>query len=346
MTEPAAPSVHSPAAWRSDALDRDPGWRRALDESMRAELLAAVAHAAGTGKPVTAMTRGDFPLPTCGRLLESLPAVLEGGRGFQILTGLPVESLDEERNMILLWGLGRYLGEAEPQDKAGALVHVVTDTGQSVDATDHVRGFQTSGELTFHTDGADVFALLCVRQAQSGGDSRLVSSTAVFDEVVRRRPDLARVLQEPFDFDARAQNPWERKVQSVPIFTRHDGLVSALYKRHYIELAQRFPEVARLTREQVEALDLLDEVAADPALALYFRIEPGDLVLANNYSCFHARTAYRDHPDPARSRRMHRLWLTLDNGRPLPEVYADTREWGLTYRRRNATARRHATVDS
>ena len=62
----------------------------------------------------------------------------------------------------MLWGLGQYLGYPEKQDKAGSLLHVVTDTGASFANTDHIRGFQTNEELQFHTDGADIFALLCI----------------------------------------------------------------------------------------------------------------------------------------------------------------------------------------
>jgi alpha-ketoglutarate-dependent taurine dioxygenase len=179
---------------------------------------------------------------------------------------------------------------------------------------------------------------MCVRQGRSGGESRLVSSTAVFNELVTQRPDLAAQLQGPFHFDARAQSPSEAKVQSVPVFNYHQGKMSALYKRRYIDLAQRFDEVPRLSPQQVEALDAVDRIAADPALAMYFQLHPGDLLLANNHSCFHARTEYEDFPDPALRRRMHRLWLTLAQGRSLPDIYANTREWGQTYERRQQHA--------
>ncbi|MCH9669955.1 MAG: TauD/TfdA family dioxygenase [Gammaproteobacteria bacterium] len=329
--------ISSPSAWRAESLN-ETEWRLRFTER-EAELIrkAAKKAAAATDDP-TVLSQADFPLPGLDQKLLALPGQLEGGLGFSVLSGIPVADLSDHENLVLLWGLGTYLGEPEPQDKAGALMHIVTDTGQSVDNTDNVRGFQTNNELAFHTDGADVFALLCVRQGRSGGDSRLVSSTAVFNELVTTHPEYARILQEPFHFDARAQNPWEQRIQSVPIFTHHAGYMSALYKRRYIELAQRFDDVPRLTEAQIAAMDTLDRIAADPALAMYFRLTPGDLVIANNYSCFHARTEYEDFADASLRRRMHRLWLTLPNGRPLPAVYADTREWGLTYERRLAQA--------
>ena len=176
---------------------------------------------------------------------------LDSGFGFVLLRNLPVEQFNDEEVKYMLWGIGQYLGYPEIQDKAGSLLHVVTDTGSSVNKTDNIRGFQTNEELQFHTDGADVFALLCLRNAKSGGLSKLVSSVAVFNEIEKTRPDLSRILQEDFYFDSRAQNPNDDKFQKVPIFVKHDNLVSALHKRRYIETAQRFPDVPKLTEKQM-----------------------------------------------------------------------------------------------
>ena len=40
---------------------------------------------------------------------------------------------------ICFGGLGKYLGFAEPQDKAGSLLHMITDTGMSADNTDNIQ---------------------------------------------------------------------------------------------------------------------------------------------------------------------------------------------------------------
>ena len=45
-------------------------------------------------------------------------------------------------------------------------------------------------------------------------------------------------------------------MQAVPIFSYHRGKLNVLYKRRFIETAQRFPEVPRLTARQIEALDI------------------------------------------------------------------------------------------
>jgi hypothetical protein len=63
-------------------------------------------------------------------------------------------------------------------------------------------------------------------------------------------------------------------------------------------------------------------------------LQPGEVLIANNYVTFHARSAFEDHDEAERKRHLLRLWLTLPNGRPLPPIFAGTREFGFTYERR------------
>ena len=179
-----------------------------------------------------------------------------------------------------------------------------------------------------------MFALLCLRNAKSGGLSKLVSSVALFNEIEKIRPDLSKILQQNFYFDSRAQNPNEDKFQKVPIFVKHDNLVSALHKRRYIETAQRFDEVPRLTPLQIEALNLVDKLCNNDKFCFSVKLNPGDLEIASNATTFHSRETYDDHSDLNKKRCMLRLWLSLFNERPLPEIYKNTREWGPTFERR------------
>ena len=166
--------------------------------------------------------------------------------------------------------------------------------------------------------------------------SRLVSAVEVFNTILRRRPDLADVLQQDFHFDARGQRQDGERCQRAPIFTVHEDNLHVLMKRSYIETAQRFDDVPRLTEAQLEALALLNEVMAEDGMALEFRLEPGDTLVASNHVVLHGRTAFSDASGPGSERHMLRLWLTIANGRALPPHYADTREFAATYRRRMA----------
>ena len=339
MTSILRHAIEGRSVWTGAEMARRTDWVRQFQPVEIAEIDTALAAARARGARLFTMTRDDFPLPGLGATLAALREELEDGRGFQLLRGLPVARYGLDDLRLLFWGLAVHLGEPEPQDGAGNLMHDIRDTGQKVEGTANIRGFQTNGELQFHNDGGDAFMLLCLRTAVSGGTSKLVSVAALFNRVLRERPDLAEVLQQPFHFDARQQQASGRpKVQVVPLLLWHAGRLHAIHKRGYIRTAQRFEEVPRLTKAQEEALDLVDAICADPAFHLSFEMQPGDIQIGSNHSVLHSRTNYQDHADPALKRHLLRVWITLPNGRPLPPEFETTREFCHTYARRQARA--------
>jgi len=334
MSEILLQPVTGPNVWKGEQMRMRDDWIVALGARDVAEIDAALAHAKASGIGLFDIKPEHFPLPTLAPRLAAIRNEVADGRGFALLRGLPIERYSIEEARLLFWGLAGHVGTAEGQDRAGNRMHQVTDTGKRVDGDNSTRGYETNDELMFHNDGGDAFMLLCMRTAQAGGTSKLMSTGSLFNEILRRRPDLARVVQQPFHFDSRAQNAADIKVQSVPILTWHAGRMNVLHKRRYIETAQRFPEVPRLTAPQIEVLDMIDAICNDPDWHLSFDMQPGDIQIGNNFSVLHSRTSYVDDPAPERRRLLLRIWMTLPNGRPLPEVYATTREFGQTFRRR------------
>ena len=111
-----------------------------------------------------------------------------------MLRGLPLSYSPDELQTVY-WGIGTHLGTAVSQNKDGELFGVVKDFGQMENTKR--RGSKTADGLEFHSDRCDVVGLLCVRKAKSGGASRIVSSAAIHNEVLRRRPDLMDVFYDP-----------------------------------------------------------------------------------------------------------------------------------------------------
>jgi hypothetical protein len=209
------------------------------------------------------------------------------------------------------------------QNAAGHLLGHVKDLGRSSDDP-NTRIYQTRERQTHHTDSCDVVALMCLQTAKSGGLSSLVSSTTIFNEMRRRRPDLLSVLMEPIETDRRGDVPEGGKQYfKIPVFNYNGGLVSAIYQRQYIESARRFAGVAPLTPLQIEALDLLDQLANDPTLNLTMELQPGDVQLVHNRTILHDRTAFEDYAEPERKRHLLRLWLAPAGARELPDVFAE-----------------------
>ncbi|HEV2430393.1 MAG TPA: TauD/TfdA family dioxygenase, partial [Burkholderiales bacterium] len=91
----------------------------------------------------------------------------------------------------------------------------------------------------------------------------------------------------------------------------------------YIESAQKnFPEARRLTRAQIGAMDLMDELCNDPAIHLAMDFQPGDVQLLHNHQILHSRGDFENWPQPERHRHLLRLWLSPPEARALPEVFA------------------------
>ena len=61
------------------------------------------------------------------------------------------------------------------------------------------------------------------------------------------------------------------------MFNWFEGGMSAVYQRQYIESAQRFEDAPRLDERWQAALDLLDELANDPALNFLMTLQRGDI---------------------------------------------------------------------
>jgi hypothetical protein len=303
--------LSTPATWRASDLAEESTWRHALSAGEVAELEAALAVARGTGKPMQELTREDFPLPKLSATVARWLDMLERGRGFLNVRGVPVEKLGDEDAAWVFWGLGLHLGTAVSQNAAGDVLGHVRDTGEDPNDTS-VRRYKTRIGLGFHSDGSDLVGLLCLRQGRSGGENRLVSTAALYNELLRLCPDRVPLLYEPFHWDRNdEQAEGEPTIFQLPICRYPDGRLTFFYIGWYIRNAQRHP-VPRLTVEQRELLDRIDEIAEDPSFHVTMRLEPGELNLLKNNAVLHSRTGYVDFEEPGRKRHLVRLWLTAN----------------------------------
>jgi len=313
MTPASTEGLHpyvSPAAWKRGSFASEDQWIHQLTQNEIQELDAALAQAKQTGKPMSQLQRDDFPLPSLASIVGSWLRELDRGRGFLLVRGVPVERYGDADAALVYWGLGLHLGTAVSQNASGDLLGHVRDVGLER-ADPSLRLYKTREQLGFHTDGADIIGLLCLRPAKSGGVSRIASSVTIFNEILRRRPDLVPVLFEPFHFDRNdEQAPGEPPFFSLPLCFDVDGQLRTFYIGWYIRDAQRHPEVPRLTPAQAEVIDLIDTIAATPEFHLDMDFRAGDIQLLKNSVILHARTNYEDHDEPQRKRHLLRLWLT------------------------------------
>jgi len=300
--------IDSPSAWRGADLARSDEWVHVLTPPERDDLRRGLERARATGKPMSEISREDFPLPVLEPVAARWLGELQTGRGFLNVRGIPFA--DAEEAAWMHWGIGLQLGTAVSQNAAGDLLGHVRDTGADPEDTS-VRLYKTRVELGFHSDGSDLVGLLCIRPGRSGGANRLVSTATLYNEILRRRPDLVPLLFEPFYWDRNEeQAPGEDPFFALPICRRAGDGLAFFYIGWSIRKAQRHAAVPRLSHEQTELLDLVDAIAEDPSLHIEMRLEPGEVNYLKNNAVLHARTAFEDDPDPAKKRHMVRLWLS------------------------------------
>jgi hypothetical protein len=248
---------------------------------------------------------------------------LEDGPGVALVRGFEGWAGDVDRARSCFRELAAKVGTPISQSAAGETVFSVRDAGFAEDDP-RARGPNTKKKLSFHTDRCDVIAFLCLNRAQSGGESEIVSSVALYNEILKRRPDLLAELMQPFHYkrhtvDLGNERPYCRQ----PIFSFCEGRFAASFLRVLIERAHQDPEVGPLPEKQREALDFLESVAAEPEMHHRFMQKPGDILFLNNWTTLHRRTEFSDHAEPERRRHILRIWLSMPNSRPLDPLFRD-----------------------
>lgn len=318
---PETTILSHPAAWRGNELLQRADWLTHLDAADLDELRAALE--ATRELPMESIEAADFSLPNLGPKLAKIQRDLEEGSGAAMLRGFPEREFSEDDARRIFWGLSRHVGTPVSQSAAGEKLFAVRDAGYA-ENDPRMRGPNSKKKLSFHTDRCDVIGFLCWRQAKSGGENEVVSSMSVYNEILRRRPDLLAVLCEPFVYKRHTVDGGnELTYCRQPIFAFFEGHFSCAFLRVLIDRADADPDLPSLTEAQREAMDFLEEVAGDPELHVRFRQEPGDILFLNNWVTLHRRTAFEDHEEPEEKRCLFRLWLSAPNSRPLDPQFAE-----------------------
>ncbi len=327
LREPAVPGrpVADPAVWTGAEMASRSDWIHVLTptelDSLHAMARGARRITGDEPNALTALRRDDLDLGAFAGPMAGIFRQIRDGRGFQLIRGLPVQDWERLDLAIVYWAMGLRIGTPIENNPEGDMIGHVTDLGKDYDNPQH-RGYQTSAHMLFHSDQTDVVTLLCLQTSRSGGESKVVSSLAVHNELVRRRPDLAAELAGEFYWTKHGEvpageTPWYR----LAVFSYVDGYLSVAGGRTHIVKGHALPGTPPLTAAQTEALDLMAEINEELHLSMDF--EPGDIQILNNHVTTHSRTAYEDWPEPEHRRRLWRLWLRNPDLRPRAATYGE-----------------------
>ncbi len=294
-------ALSAPIAWRERELVSVDGWRYTFDDADRAELEGALRALPDAG--LDAITPANFPLPGLKTRLEESAQALRTGAGVVKWRGFPVAGYGEAELKRLFTGVSSYLGQVTDQNGRRGMIREIRDTsakgGQRVDSA---QG------LNWHNDRTDRVGLLCVREAASGGLSRVVSGVTIHNAMLETCPELLDVLFRDYNRYAPGDEIGNTAgVYARPVFAVSDGQLSIHYSGTYIRQAVSLRGAPALSVAQRAALDKLVEFAE--AFAYDMRLQPGEIQFLNNHAMLHGRSPFSDQPGPEAGRLLYRIWL-------------------------------------
>ncbi|HVQ60471.1 MAG TPA: TauD/TfdA family dioxygenase [Burkholderiales bacterium] len=309
-------------AWNASTFKDPSEYLVELTSDDRGEMLAAVEALERSGRlaPVHALTKNDFRFRGLAHKLERGYQEVRSGKGFVVLRGLPLGGLSLEQFSACAWSVGLHFGRALSQNAQGELVTSVIDA-TAEDATP--RMYRSNLELRPHSDITAMISLACWNKSASGGASIIVSGVTVHDAIRERAPQLLEPLYRGYHYHRLGEEgPGEEPATPyrTPVFANRNGQVSCRYQRASIAAGQRERNVP-IDERDLEALNLFDEVAADPQNRLAFFLERGDMIVINNYTVMHARTRFTNFPEPERQRRLVRMWFDAEGFRDVPREF-------------------------
>ena len=311
------------SAWRVDDLKADRSWEFQLNDTHRSNMVEAVSKAFDPDRSFFDYKREEFDFGPALDVISGAIREAYHGRGVAWLHGLPRDGLSEQEFAVMNWGIGLHFGVARPQGKASHYMSAVRNVGTDYRASNG-RGYSSNSKLDFHADGTDIVSLSCFNKAKSGGQSMMSSSVAAYQVLCDERPDLAEVAEQDFFFRRqKEETPDEQAFYGQPLYDMCDGRLFGKWNRNRVRSAQDIPGVPRLTTEQYELMDMLDDILSRPELMYTIYLEPGDVQFLNNHVMLHSRTDYVDHDAPEERRLLQRLWLAPPDSIPLPQSWGE-----------------------
>ena len=310
--------VSDPAAWTGSQISARHDWMFQLSANEIAGLKSMAAglrdRLGDNPNALLRTQRENFDLGPFATTLAAVSASLHDGLGLALIRGLPLDELDPMETAIIYWGMGRHMGRAVSNNPEGDMIGHVTDLGKDYDDPRH-RGYQTASSMDYHCDQSDIVGLLCLQTSKSGGLSKIASSLAVHNELLRRRPHLADALRKPLCWSKHNEfKPGEAPYYESPVFNFKDGFLSIAFGPKHIEKGHALAEAVDMTPLQREALAVAESICEELHFSQAF--QRGDIQFLNNAVAVHTRDAYQDWPEPERKRHLWRLWLVCDDARP------------------------------
>ncbi|MGZ3789822.1 MAG: TauD/TfdA family dioxygenase [Bacteriovorax sp.] len=237
-------------------------------------------------------------LPSLKKEIEAIQREVDEGQKFVVLRA--IEGLNYYEIETFQWIISKLLGETIVQNEEGRhLIHIF-DRDPLRRIKDGARYHQTHEMGAIHTDNVNIpenyqYLLVgCVAPAMIGGENIIVNGQAVYEYLKENAPKELEILMDKFTWEYRGIS---RELYEAPIITI-DGAGEAQFRhlRTYMESAH-LRSNRPLTQDQVRALDALDAALNMSCFQLIYRLQEGEILIANDSKILHDRKCFVDSMD-------------------------------------------------
>ena len=252
--------------------------------------------------------------------ISKISDILCNKYGIVILEGFPI-GLDNEILEIAYFIFGCYLGIPMHNNKNKIFIWNVMakQYEANISSFDNIRYGNTGEPLDFHTDTGTFAGLLCINQANSGGENYFISTVSVHNKLFKEKRELLEILYSDFYVDRRGEQlDGDTPYAKLPIFkVSKSGHLMTHWAKRYTYSAYEKYSVPELSEIQKEALQVLSEFIEDISKTekIVIKSKPGDLLLMNNNLIFHNRTSYTG------VRLLKRLWVLSNEYPSFPHMF-------------------------
>ena len=325
--------VSLPSAWNGSYMSLHPEiWTYVLTDSDKKSFDAAIHHFEKFNISLYQLTIKNFPLSSevIQRINSWKIQLSEKGIGFQLIKGVPVRKWTMKQCEIFFFALGKYLGIPGAQDNEGTLLGHVADIGVSKNVE---RPYRQKVEISFHCDGSDIVGLLCIHPAKSGGASRIISSVAMYNELLKL-PDGQQLISRLFDrvlSFTRKSFGLASYLAISPLRMDSNGVLRTFWNQDFYQKSYVHPNGTLTTWGEkdpvaLRAIQAYDSILNDDyekskmkfncgqtnnnvtdqcdykdaskiEFGLDMMLEQGDIQLVSNHFVLHARTEFEDYSD-------------------------------------------------
>lgn len=301
-----AKSVSGAHAWNAESIAKVNVLGRFSDKAMK-EILAIAEKIEGLADEDFDVK--NFSVDALRKEVESARDThIDKGRGFVIFEGFP-KSFTYIQARAGILAVSQLLGEMIAQKQNGELLREVKYRPEVEKKAQRYSDKKEGGD--YHTDGAEIppplpkyLPLLCIRPAKEGGKFLVISSYEIHNRLLKENPQALERLYKPFMWDMRdGKNTFEK-----PVFSYDGNSLTCTYLRSYINVGYQTAG-KQMTDEDTAALDAMDKIIEDLSMHFGVIMQSGQLMVSNNYTTIHGRTAFNDYDDEAKARLLLRTWV-------------------------------------